>query len=433
VSQTVKVKPLARGLNGKIQVPGDKSVSHRAIMLASLAHGSSAISGFLEGEDTRNTARAFAAMGVRIDTPSAHERVVHGVGLHGLTAPDGPLDLGNAGTGMRLIAGVMAAQRFDSTLIGDASLSARPMRRIIEPLREMGAIIRARDDAFPPLQISGGNALRGIRYAPTVPSAQIKSCVLLAGLYAGQDTTVLEPVGTRDYTESMLRTFGAEVQSSERSITLRAGARLKASNVVIPGDFSSAAFWIVAASIVPDSDLLIEQVGLNRYRLGLIDALRSMGANIDVRAGSNPDIGQIRVRSAELAGVDLDPALVPNMIDEFPVFFVAASLARGRTHVRGAHELRVKESDRIAVMARALSGAGALIQETEDGAIIDGVKRLRGDVGVDSAGDHRCAMSMAIAAMVSEKPISVRDCANVNTSYPNFWATASALGVDLEH
>ena len=433
MSENVTVHPARAGLRGRLRVPGDKSVSHRAIMLASLAHGVSRIHGFLEGEDTRNTARAFAAMGVQIDTPSESERIVHGVGLNGLNAPTSPLDLGNAGTGMRLLAGVMAAQRFDSVLTGDASLSARPMKRVIAPLRLMGAKIDGRDSEFPPLLITGGQALHGIRYETPVASAQIKSCVLLAGLYADTDTTLIEPVGTRDYTESMLQRFGAQLHVDGQAVVLRAGAELRACDVEVPGDFSSAAFFIVAATIVPDSDLTLVGVGLNRFRTGLLEALRAMGANIEVYPGDDAEMGAIRIRSAALKGVDLDPALVPNMIDEFPAFFVAASVAHGVTRVRGAHELRVKESDRIAVMARALGACGVSIDELPDGVVIAGGKPISGAAFVDSAGDHRCAMSMAVAAMVSQAPIQIRDCANVRTSYPTFFSSAEKLGITIEH
>jgi 3-phosphoshikimate 1-carboxyvinyltransferase len=432
MTHTVTVAPLRAGLRGSLRVPGDKSVSHRAIMLASLAQGTSRVSGFLEGEDTRNTARAFAQMGVRIETPSANERIVHGVGLHGLRAPESPLDLGNAGTGMRLIAGVMAGQKFASTLTGDASLSARPMKRVTVPLRQMGAKIEARDGDFPPLTFSGGADLRGIDYASPVASAQVKSCVLLAGLYAKGDTRVTEPVGTRDYTETMLTRFGVDLTVTGSSVLLREGAVLRATDVEVPGDFSSAAFWIVAATVVANSDLTLIGVGLNRFRLGLIEALRAMGADIQIYPGDDPEIGAIRVRSAELKGITLDPAIVPNMIDEFPAFFVAASVARGVTRISGAEELRVKESDRIAVMAAALRTIGAEIEERHDGAEIRGVKQLSGDAHVESGGDHRCAMSMAVAACISAGPISIHDCANVATSYPTFWESARTLGISLE-
>jgi 3-phosphoshikimate 1-carboxyvinyltransferase len=429
----VRIQPTRVGLRGTLRVPGDKSVSHRAIMLASLAEGTSTIDGFLEGEDTRNTARAFAAMGVRIDTPSASQRIVHGVGLHGLSAPVAPLDLGNAGTGMRLIAGVMAGQRFASTLTGDASLTVRPMRRVLEPLRLMGAEISARDDQFAPLAIQPVDRLRAIEYRSPMASAQIKSCVLLAGLYADGETAVTEPTGTRDYTESMLRAFGVAVQVDGTRAALNGGQTLRARPIVVPGDVSSAAFWIVAATLTPDSDLTLAGVGLNRFRLGLIDALRAMGANIEIApSAADPELGAIRVRSANLRGIDVDPRWVPNMIDEFPAFFWAASLANGRTRVRDAHELRVKESDRIAVMARALNALGARITEHPDGADIDGIGALRGGATVDSAGDHRCAMTLALVGSLAASPINVLDCANVATSYPSFWDDARNLGLQID-
>jgi len=419
-------------VRGEIVVPGDKSISHRAVMLAALAEGTSRISGFLEGEDTRATARAFAAMGVQVQTPSASERIVHGVGLHGLHAPAQAIDCGNAGTGMRLLAGLLAGQSFDSTLTGDESLSRRPMRRVIDPLGQMGARIDAEPGGLPPLRIHGNVALHGIDYATPVASAQVKSAVLLAGLYARGTTIVREPHPTRDYTERMLRAFGWPIEFSAGAARVEGGHALRATDVVVPADFSSAAFFLVAASLAPRSELLIESVGMNPRRTGLLTALRLMGADISEerpREFGGERVADLFVRAAPLRGIDVPEALVPDMIDEFPALFVAAAVARGTTRIRGAAELRVKESDRIAVMARGLRALGVRIEETPDGAIIEGGTIDGGEV--DSAGDHRCAMSFAIAGLVAAAPVRILDCANVATSFPGFAELAFRCGFEL--
>ncbi|HEX6832060.1 MAG TPA: 3-phosphoshikimate 1-carboxyvinyltransferase [Rudaea sp.] len=417
-------------LRGEVTVPGDKSVSHRAIMFASLADGVSKISGFLEGEDTRATAAAFAQMGVRIETPAASERIVHGVGLPGLKAPTVPIDCGNAGTGMRLMTGLLAAQGFDSELIGDESLSRRPMRRVIEPLAAMGARIDSEAGGLPPLRVHGGCELTGIDYTLPVASAQVKSAILLAGLYARGETIVREPHPTRDYTERMLAAFSWPIEFSEGAAKLRGGHRLNANDIVVPADFSSAAFFIVAASIVPDSELLLRNVGMNPRRTGLLRALRLMGADIresNPRSLGGEPVADLVVRHAHLRGVEIPVDIVPDMIDEFPALFVAAAVAEGTTRVTGAAELRVKESDRIAVMARGLRALGANVSETADGAIIEG-GRLTGGVA-DSAGDHRCAMSFVVAGAIAEGAVRVGDCANVATSFPGFVNLAQACGL----
>lgn len=419
-------------LHGSVRVPGDKSVSHRAVMLAAIADGTSRVRGFLEGEDTRATARAFARMGVRIDTPSASERIVHGVGLHGLRAADGAIDCGNAGTGMRLLTGLLAGQRFDSTLVGDESLSRRPMRRVIEPLSRMGARIESEDGGLPPLRVRGAAALHGIDYALPVASAQVKSAILLAGLYADGETTVREPHPTRDYTERMLHAFGWPIEFSAGQARLRGGHRLRATDVAVPADFSSAAFFIVAASIVPGSELRLQAVGMNPRRTGLLRALRAMGADIEETNaavhGGEP-VADLIVRHAPLHGIDVPEDVVPDMIDEFPALFVAAAAVTGTTRVTGAAELRVKESDRIAVMARGLRRLGIDVAETPDGAIIQGGIFAGGEV--DSAGDHRCAMSFAIAGLLARGPVRILDCANVSTSFPGFLELASGCGFSL--
>jgi 3-phosphoshikimate 1-carboxyvinyltransferase len=419
-------------LRGEVGVPGDKSISHRAVMLAALAEGTSRISGFLEGDDTRATARAFAAMGVEIQTPNTSERIVRGVGLHGLRAPEQAIDCGNAGTGMRLLTGLLAGQHFGTTLIGDESLSRRPMRRVVDPLTRMGARIDTASGGTPPLRIHGNCALHGIDYATPVASAQIKSAILLAGLYARGQTIVREPHATRDYTERMLRAFGWPVEFSRGVAQLEGGHSLRATDVAVPADFSSAAFFLVAATLAPRSELLIEAVGMNPRRTGLLAALRLMGADISEerpREFGGERVADLFVRHAPLRGIDVPEDLVPDMIDEFPALFVAAAAANGTTRIRGAAELRVKESDRIAVMARGLRALGAGFEETPDGAVIEGGALAGGEV--DSAGDHRCAMSFAIAGLLARAPVRILDCANVATSFPGFADLARRCGFEL--
>lgn len=419
-------------LRGRIRVPGDKSVSHRAVMLGAIAHGVTRIDGFLEGEDTRATARVFAQLGVRIEAPAAELRIVHGVGLHGLAAPQAPLDCGNAGTGMRLLAGLLAGQRFDSVLTGDESLSRRPMRRVTAPLEAMGARIDTAAGGLPPLHLHGGAALHGMEHRTEVASAQVKSALLLAGLYARGPTTVIEPTPTRDYTERMLQAFGADIDCAPGRALLRPGRPLRARDVHVPADFSSAAFHLVAASIVPGSDLVIEAVGMNPRRTGLLDALRLMGADIELLArgeeGGEP-VADLRVRHAPLQGIDVPEALVPDMIDEFPALFAAAACARGETRVTGAAELRVKESDRIAAMAAGLRALGVQVEERPDGALIRGGAARGG--AVDSRGDHRIAMSLAVLAQRAAGEVRVGDVANVATSFPGFVGLAQATGMAL--
>ena len=419
-------------LSGTLRVPGDKSISHRAVMLAAIADGVTRISGFLEGEDTRATARVFAQLGVRIEAPSDGERVVHGVGLHGLRGSDQPLDCGNAGTGMRLLAGVLAGQSFDSTLIGDASLSKRPMRRVIEPLSAMGAHIDSETGGLPPLRIRGGRQLRGIDTATPVASAQVKSALLLAGLYADGETVVHEPHPTRDYTERMLAAFGWPIEFAPGHARLRGGHRLTAIDVEVPADFSSAAFFIVAATLMPGSELRIKAVGMNPRRTGLLVSLRARGADIreeNAREQGGEPVADLVVRHAPLHGIEVPIDIVPDMIDEFPALFVAAACASGRTVIRGAAELRVKESDRIATMAAGLRALGIAIEETPDGAMIE-AGSLKSGV-VDSHGDHRVAMSLAIAAQLADGPVRIDDVANVATSFPGFESLAANAGMQV--
>lgn len=418
-------------LQGAPQVPGDKSISHRAVMLASIAKGVSRVDGFLEGEDTRATCAVFERMGVRIHAPAPETRVVHGVGLHGLQAPDGPLDCGNAGTAMRLLAGLLAGQRFDSVLVGDASLSRRPMGRVTGPLARMGARIDSAD-GFPPLTIHRKSMLQAIDFEADVASAQVKSAVLLAGLYASGETRVREPRPTRDYTERMLRAFGADIRFAPGEASVLGQPALRATDIAVPADFSSAAFLVVAATLVPGSELVLHDVGVDPRRTGLLRVLRAMGADIAEaapRMHGGLAVADLHVRHAPLHGVDVDAADVADMIDEFPVLFVAAACAEGRTTVRGAAELRVKESDRIATMATGLRALGIRVDEAPDGATVHG-GQLHGGT-VDSHGDHRVAMALAVAAQRAHGEVRIDDVANVATSFPGFATAARKAGFGL--
>ncbi|MCP4830529.1 MAG: 3-phosphoshikimate 1-carboxyvinyltransferase [Proteobacteria bacterium] len=420
-------------MQGKARVPGDKSISHRAIMLGALAEGTTRISGFLEGEDALATLGAFRAMGVNVEGPEDGQVVVHGVGLHGLKAPAASLDLGNAGTGMRLMCGLLAGQAFDAELTGDASLRSRPMGRVIEPLTRMGAVIVSADAGRPPLKVAGGAHLQGIRYELPMASAQVKSCLLLAGLYAQGCTEVIEPAPTRDHTERMLRGFGYSVDTESGIIALRGGGKLRACDIDIPADISSAAFFLVAASLVPGSDLLLTHVGINPTRVGVLNVLSLMGADISLlnrrEVGGEP-VADIRVRYAQLHGIDIPPEQVPLAIDEFPALFIAAACARGRTVLRGAEELRVKESDRIAAMAEGLTTLGVVNEVLDDGIIIEGGE-LGGGV-IHTYHDHRIAMAFAVAALRAKDMITVLDCDHVATSFPGFDNLARQLGLRLE-
>lgn len=419
-------------LQGEIEIPGDKSISHRAVMLAALADGTSHIEGFLEGEDTRATAAIFTQMGVCIEAPSPSRRIVHGVGIDGLRAPAGMLDCGNAGTGMRLLSGLLAGQAFDSVLAGDASLSRRPMGRVIEPLSRMGARIEAEPGGLPPLCIRGGQPLHGIDFESPVASAQVKSAVLLAGLYAQGETSVREPHPTRDYTERMLSAFGADVEFSPGFARLGGGQRLRAADIAVPADFSSAAFFIVAATLVPGSTLCLRAVGLNPRRTGLLAALRAMGADITEEChashGGEP-VADLVVRHAPLRGIAVPESLVADMIDEFPILAIAAACAQGTTVVSGAAELRVKESDRIAAMADGLRALGGQVETRPDGVRIEG-GALRGGT-IASLGDHRIAMAFAVAGQLARGDVAIADVANVATSFPGFDALARQAGFGL--
>lgn len=417
-------------LSGTLRVPGDKSISHRSIMLGSLAEGVTRVSGFLEGEDSLATLRAFRDMGVQIDGPQDGNVTIHGVGMHGLKRPSGPLDLGNSGTSMRLMCGLLAGQGMDVTLVGDTSLSRRPMKRVTEPLARMGAKIDSAEGGTAPLQINAVNALNGLHYDMPVASAQVKSCLLLAGMYAQGETCVSEPAPTRDHTERMLQGFGYAVQRQGSQACLTGGGKLQACDIDVPADISSAAFFLVGASIAEGSDLLLQHVGMNPTRDGVINILRLMGADIEVLnahvVGGEP-VADLRVRSAPLKGIRIPQDQVPLAIDEFPVLFIAAACAQGETVLTGAEELRVKESDRIQVMADGLAVLGVDARPTPDGIVIQGGGRIGGG-RVDSHGDHRIAMAFTMAALRASGDILIDDCANVNTSFPRFVDLASAAG-----
>ncbi len=419
-------------LTGEARVPGDKSISHRAIMLGALAQGTTQVNGFLEGEDALATLAAFRSMGVEIVGPQNGSVTINGVGLHGLTAPAAPLDLGNAGTGMRLLCGLLAGQSFDCELTGDASLCSRPMGRVIDPLTLMGASIQSASGGRPPLAITGGRRLQGIHYDLPMASAQVKSSVLLAGLYSAGRTSVTEPAPTRDHTERMLRGFGYPVLHDKGVISLHGGGSLKACDIDVPADVSSAAFFLVAASIAPGSDLLLTHVGINPTRIGIVNILRMMGANItllNLREVGGEPVADIRVCHAVLKGIDIPLDQVPLAIDEFPALFIAAACAEGRTILRGAEELRVKESDRIAAMAEGLTTLGVGNEVLDDGIIIVG-----GTIGggvIHTYHDHRIAMSFAIAALRAANDITVLDCDHVATSFPGFDTLARGLGLRI--
>lgn len=409
-----------------MRVPGDKSISHRALMFGALAVGETRISGLLEGEDVHATAAAMRAMGATIAREDDGTWRVNGVGVGGLLQPRDALDMGNSGTSTRLLMGLVASHPLTVTFTGDASLSRRPMERVITPLSQMGAEFRASEGGRLPLTLSGLCPAIPIEYRLPVASAQVKSAVLLAGLNTPGITSVIETIPTRDHSERMLRAFGAELTVEGELIRIRGEAELHAQDVIVPGDPSSAAFWMVAASVVPGADVTIANVLLNPTRTGLIRALESMGANItliDRREVGGEDVGDLRVRHATLTGTEIDPALAPSMIDEFPALFVAAAFARGRTVVRGAEELRVKESDRIAAMASALSVNGVAVTETPDGMIVDGTggDPIPGGGRVAAKLDHRIAMSMAVAGLHAAAPVSIDDVTPVATSYPAFF------------
>jgi 3-phosphoshikimate 1-carboxyvinyltransferase len=419
--------------SGRLRVPGDKSISHRSVMFGALAEGVTQVTGLLEGEDVLSTLGAFRAMGVMAEGPVNGRLTIQGVGLRGLRAPAQPLDMGNSGTAMRLMAGILAGQSFDSVLIGDESLSKRPMKRVSEPLAAMGARIETNEGGRPPLRIHGGQPLHGIDYKMPMASAQVKSCLLLAGLYAEGETVVTEPAPTRDHTERMLRGFGYEVKVDGPVIRVRGGGRLTACHIDVPADISSATFFLVGAAISPGSDLVVEHVGINPTRIGVINILKLMGADLTIEnpreVGGEP-VADLHVRGSRLKGIVIPEDQVPLAIDEFPALFIAAACADGETVLTGAEELRVKESDRIAVMAAGLKRLGVEAQETPDGIRIRGGAIQGGEV--ESHGDHRIAMSFAVAALRATGPIRIRDCRNVATSFPNFVDLARQAGLAID-
>ena len=419
-------------LTGSFRVPGDKSISHRSIMLGSLAEGTTHVTGFLEGEDSLATLNTFRAMGVQIEGPTNGNVTIHGVGLHGLKKPEKDLDVGNSGTSIRLLAGLLSGQSFSSTMVGDSSLNTRPMRRVTVPLAQMNAQVDSNDNGTPPLHVKGGGELKGFNYEMPVASAQVKSCLLLAGLYAKGETCITEPAPTRDHTERMLRGLGYSVITDGNKICLQGGGKLTATNIDVPSDISSATFFIVGACIAKDSDITLEHVGINPTRIGVINILRLMGADISVNnereVGGEP-VADIRVRYAPLKGIKIPEDQVPLAIDEFPAIFIAATCAEGETVLTGAKELRVKESDRIQVMADGLITLGIDAKPTDDGIVIQPGQITGGTV--DSHGDHRIAMSFAMAALVANATINITDCANVNTSFPDFVGLAKKSGLDI--
>jgi len=427
------------GLKGEIIVPGDKSMSHRAIMLASLASGKSEISGFLEGEDCLATIEVFQKMGVNISRRQG-KIIVEGKGLKGLKGPSGPLDFGNSGTSVRLCSGVLAAQEFSSTLTGDGSLSSRPMTRITEPLGLMGANVSITEKGTLPIKIEPVGSLNSIKYSLPVPSAQVKSCLLFAGLYSEGITEIEEKVTTRDHTERMFKQFGIPIEVSQskgsKLIKLNKVEGINPTNIDICGDFSSASFFILAALITPNSELLLKNVGVNPTRIGFLHALRHMGANIELQKeiDSFEPTADILVRTSGLKGITLNKNLVANMIDEMPAFFVAASLAEGTTKVKDAKELRTKESDRLQVMSEALDSFGVKFRLEDDGITINGIGKTGTfkTAEIDSHGDHRIAMASSIGSLRSDGETSVLDCFNVNTSFPNFIDACKEVGINIE-
>lgn len=426
-----RVQPV-REVDGRVRVPGDKSISHRSVMLGGIAEGRTEVTGFLDGADCLATLEAFRAMGVQVDRHSDTALTVHGRGLHGLAAPAGVLDMGNAGTAIRLSMGLLAGQRFSSTLTGDASLRSRPMERVAAPLRQMGAQIET-TSGKPPVTLRPATRLTGIDYALPMASAQVKSAILLAGLYAEGRTSVTEPAPTRDHTERMLRGFGLEVETTGPRASLAGGQKLSGARIAVPGDISSAAFFLVAGCIAGRDGFVVENVGINPTRTGILDVLQLMGADLRVHPratqGGEP-VADIEVRRSALRGVAVPEQFVPLAIDELPVLFIAAAAAEGETVFTGAAELRVKESDRLAVMAEGLTSAGVPNELLPDGIRISGGQRLR-SAEIHSHSDHRIAMSFAVASLIADGELTIRDVANVSTSFPGFTAIANACGLSV--
>ena len=437
-SKSISSKQTIKGLKGTIRVPGDKSISHRAVMFSSLANGTSHISGLLEGEDVLATLAAFTSMGVKAQGPHNGELTIEGVGLRGLQAPEQDIDMGNSGTAMRLLCGILAAQSFASKMVGDESLSSRPMRRVTVPLTSMGARTATDENGCPPIHIRGVEKLEPINYKLPMASAQVKSAVLLAGLYADGQTCVTEPAPTRDHTERMLKAYGYEcsvekISEQVTTVCVEGGGALTATDIDVPADISSAAFFMVAASIIPGSKITLEHVCVNPTRTGIVDVLRAMGADIRLlnpRGVGGEPVADFEINYSGLTGCEIDPKLVPLAIDEFPIICVAAACAKGITTISGAEELRHKESDRISVMVEGLRTLGVDVEEHKDGMVVTGGDIKGGQV--QSHHDHRIAMSFAIAGAVSEDEVVVHGAEAVATSFPNFSDLANKLGMDID-
>ena len=425
-------------LTGEVQLPGDKSISHRSIMCSALAEGTTTINNFLAGEDCLATLDAFSKMGVNINRTD-NKVVVQGVGLNGLKKPDSDLYLGNSGTSMRLMSGILSGQSFSTVLTGDSSLSSRPMERIISPLKLMGSDISSSDEGKPPIEIQPSPGLNSLSYDLPIASAQIKSCLMFAGLYANGPVTVIEHLETRNHTELMFRQFGIEVEVNElgkaREITVIPPKSILATDINVPSDFSSASFFILAALITPESELLIKNVGINKTRIGFLHALRHMGANIELQNEINSfePTADILVKTSDLKGISLNTALVANMIDEMPAFFIAAALAEGITKVKDAKELRAKESDRLQAMSEVLQAFGVKSHLNGDGIVINGLGKdgLFKSSEINSYGDHRIAMVSSIASLRAEGETTIIDCHNVNTSFPNFIDVSREVGINI--
>ncbi len=428
------------GLRGEISVPGDKSISHRSIILASLAEGESTISGLLEGEDCLATIEVFKKMGIDISSKKGVYTVI-GNGLQGLKEPNEALDFGNSGTSIRLCAGLLSSQNFSSLLTGDKSLSTRPMRRVVDPLNAMGADLVATDEGTLPINVSPVKSLHAIEYSLPIASAQVKSCLMLAGLFAEGETKITEKTITRDHTERMFMEYGLPIEikpsGQSRTICVNKASRIYPQDIKVPGDFSSASFFILAALICPDSSIKIKNVGINETRIGFLHALRHMGANIELINLKNTSeaTADILVKTSSLKGISLNTALVANMIDEMPAFFVAAALAEGKTIVKDAKELRTKESDRLQAMADSLNAFGIKNELSKDGIVIHGIgsKGTLNSAEIDSYGDHRIAMASAIGSLRSDDAVKILDCVNVNTSFPNFIDVCRQVGIDISN
>jgi 3-phosphoshikimate 1-carboxyvinyltransferase len=420
--QKITINP-AESIKGQINVPGDKSISHRAVIISSLAEGVTHLRNFLLGEDCLNTLKAFRAMGIQAEIEDDGTVTIHGNGLNGLREPEDVIDIGNSGTSIRIMSGVLAGQPFYSVLTGDSSIRTRPMGRITEPLKQMGAQIFGRGNgALAPLTIIGGD-LKPLHYNTPVASAQVKSSILMAGLFADGYTTVTEPAQSRDHTERMLRFLGAEVQSDGLTHQLKGLPRLKGREIIVPGDISSAAYFLVAAAVTPGSESLVKGVGINSTRAGILEALEQMGARIQLenrQEVSGEPIADIRISHSKLHGATFKGDIIVRMIDEIPLLAVAATQAGGATVIRDATELRVKETDRIAAMTQELRKMGAEVEPLEDGMVISGKQKLRG-TECDSHGDHRIAMSVAVAALIADGETTIADIECVETSFPGFW------------